>query len=103
MEAIRTNLGVLSEYSKLIDVRKHMDPHVTLPRWHQVISKIINGLQDFPQASEAVLKLIEDERPKDSPVYVKMNKKFSSSIESGVEELSVAGNGEDTTPENFNE
>src|SRR5215475_3642701 len=47
MEAIRTNLGVLSEYSKLIDVRKHMDPHVTLPRWHQVISKIINGLQDF--------------------------------------------------------
>jgi len=95
MEAIRTNLAVLSEYAKLIDVRKHMDPHVTLPRWREVISKIVNDLQNFPQASEALLKVIEDERPKDSPVYVK-NKEFNSSIETGIEQLSGARNGEDT-------
>ena len=95
MEAIRTNLSVLSEYAKLTDVRKHIDPHVTLPRWREVMNKIVTGLQDIPQASEALLKVIEDERPKDRPDYVKMNKKFNSSIETGVEQVSVAGNGED--------
>src|SRR5262249_29501463 len=103
MEAIRTNLSVLSEYAKLTDPREHMDPHVTLPRWHEALTKIFNGLQDIPQAREALLKVIEEEAPKNSPVYVKVNKKFNSSIETGVEHLSVAGNGEDTTPENFNE
>src|SRR5215813_11785735 len=103
MEAIRTTLGVLSEYAKLTDVRKHMDPHVTLQRWHEVMTQIFNGLQDIPQAREALLKVIEDEGPKDSPDYVKMNKKFNSSIETGVEQLSVSGNGEDTAPENLNE
>src|SRR5215813_5125802 len=96
MEAIKTTLGVLSEYAKLIDVRKHIDPHVTLQRWHEVMNKIVTGLQDIPQASEALLKVIEDERPKDSPDYVKMNKKFNSSIETGVEQLTGAGNGECT-------
>src|SRR5262249_43200844 len=96
LEAIKTTLGVLSEYAKLIDVRKHIDPHVTLPRWRQVMSKILNGLQGIPGADEALTKVIEDEGPKDSPDYVKMNKKFNSSIETGVEQLSVAGNGEDT-------
>jgi hypothetical protein len=96
MEAIRTNLDVLSEYAKLTDVRKHIDPHVTLPRWREVITKFVNGLQDIPQASEALLKVIEDERTKDSPDYVKMNKKFNSSIETSVEQLSGARNGEDT-------
>ena len=103
MEAIRTNLSVLSEYAKLTDVRKHIDPHVTLPRWREVMTQIFNGLQDIPQAREALLKVIEDEGPKDSPDYVKMNKKFNSSIETGVEQLSVSGNGEDTAPENHNE
>jgi hypothetical protein len=95
MEAIRTNLCVLSEYARLTNVKKHIDPHVTLPRWHEVMSKIVNGLQDIPQASETLLKLIKAEGPKNSPVYVKMNKKFNSSIETGIEQLSVAGNGED--------
>ena len=103
LEAIKTTLGVLSEYAKLTDAKKHIDPHITLSRWHEVMTQIFNSLQDIPQAREALLKVIEDEGPKDSPDYVKMNKKFNSSIETGVEQLSVSGNGEDTAPENLNE
>src|SRR5262249_8500258 len=96
MEAIRTTLGVLSEYAKLIDVRKHIDPHVTLQRWHEVMTKIFNGLQDIPQAREALLKVIEDEAPKDSRNDVKMNKKFNESKKTAIEQLTGAGNGECT-------
>src|SRR5215813_11525486 len=98
MEAIRTNLSVLSEYAKLTNVKKHIDPHVTLPRWRQVMSKILNGLQGIPGADEALSKVIKEEGPKDSPVYVKVNKKFTDSKKTGIEQLTVAGNGEGTTP-----
>src|SRR5215510_11963456 len=43
LEAIRTTLGVLSEIAKLTDAKKHLDPHVTLPRWHEALTKILNG------------------------------------------------------------
>ena len=72
MEAIRTNLAVLSEYAKLTNAKKHIDPSITLPRWKEVTDKIMVALKDFPGAIEALAKVAKkDEGPQDGPVYVK--------------------------------
>src|SRR5262249_42586802 len=79
MEAIRTNLAVLSEYAKLTNAKKHIDPSITLPRWNEVVAKIMDCLKDIPEARAALSKVVKEEGPQDSPVYVKVNKEISGS------------------------
>src|SRR5215813_838813 len=71
MEAIRTNLAVLSEYAKLTNAKKYIDPSITLPRWKEVVGKIMDCLKDIPEATAALSKVVKEEGPQDSPVYVK--------------------------------
>jgi hypothetical protein len=63
MEAIRTSLAVTTEYAKLTDAKKHIDPHVTLPRWKEVIGKLGEALRTIPEAEAALLKLEKEEGP----------------------------------------
>ena len=79
MESIRTNLAVLSEYAKLTNAKKHIDPSITLPRWNEVVAKIMDCLKDIPEARAALSKVVKEEGPQDSPVYVKANKEISGS------------------------
>jgi len=74
MESIRTNLAVLSEYAKLTNAKKHIDPSITLPRWKEVVGKIMDCLKDIPEATAALSKVVKEEGPQDSPVYVKGDK-----------------------------
>jgi len=100
MEAIRTNLAVLSEYAKLTNAKKNIDPSITLPRWKEVVGKIMDCLKDIPEATAALSKVVKEEGPKDSPVYVKVNKEFSARQETGGEQITTPGNGEGVAPEN---
>jgi len=63
MEAIRTSLAVTTEYAKLTDAKKHIDPHVTLPRWKEVMSKLGEALRTIPEAQAALVKLQKEEGP----------------------------------------
>jgi len=74
MEAIRTNLAVLSEYGKLTSAKKYIDPHVSLPAWNNVMSKLADALNGIPEAQKALLNLMKEEGPQDSRVYVKTEK-----------------------------
>jgi hypothetical protein len=63
MEAIRTSLAITTEYAKLTDAKKHIDPHVTLPRWKEVMSKLGEALRTIPEAQAALVKLQKEEGP----------------------------------------
>jgi len=89
MEAIRTNLAVLSEYAKLTNAKKHIDPSITLPRWKEVVGKIMDCLKDIPEARAALSKVVKEEGPQDSPVYVKGDK---ARKEESVEQTALPGN-----------
>jgi len=89
MEAIRTNLAVLSEYAKLTNAKKHIDPSITLPRWKEVVGKIMDCLKDIPEATAALSKVVKEEGPQDSPVYVKGDK---AKKEESVEQIALPGN-----------
>ena len=89
MESIRTNLAVLSEYAKLTNAKKHIDPSITLPRWNEVVAKIMDCLKDIPEARAALSKVVKEEGPQDSPVYVKGDK---ARKEESVEQIALPGN-----------
>ena len=80
MEAIRTNLAVLSEYARITDAKHHIDPHISLPRWNEVINKITDALKSHPEAQNALRKIAKEEGPQDSPVYVKTERDPQSGI-----------------------
>jgi len=71
LEAIKTSLGVLVELGKLTNAKAHMAPHVVIPRWKEVVGKILDCLKDIPEARAALSKVVREEGPQDSPVYVK--------------------------------
>jgi hypothetical protein len=61
MEAIRTSLAITTEYAKLTNAKKHIDPHVTLPRWKEIIGKLGEALRTIPEAQAALVKLQKEE------------------------------------------
>ena len=71
MESIRTSLAVVSEYAKITNVKKHIDPLIVLPRWHETINRIGNALKAFPEAQAALFKAMKEEGPEDGPGDVK--------------------------------
>ena len=63
MESIRTALAVVAEYAKLTNAKKHLDPHVTLPRWKEIITNLGETFGDIPEARAALVKLQKEEGP----------------------------------------
>lgn len=71
--AITSRLGVLKEYSVLINAPKHLDDRVVLPRWHQVIMNLSEKLKDIPGAIDALTEWAQEQGPKNTGILVKTN------------------------------
>jgi len=89
LEAVKTSLNVIVELGKLTNAKAHMAPHVVIPRWKEVIGKIMDCLKDIPEARAALSKVVKEEGPQDSPVYVKGEK---ARKEESVEQIALPGN-----------
>ena len=69
---INTSLSVATEYAKLVNARKHLDPHISLPRWSQVMQKIAKALENNPEGLRALMGIMQEEGPLDAPKYFRV-------------------------------
>ncbi len=72
LSVINTSLTVSVEYAKLVNAKKHLDPHIALPRWQQVMQKIARALKDNPEGLKALMEIMQEEGPPDAPKYFRV-------------------------------
>jgi hypothetical protein len=65
-KSLQTSLNVARAYADTINVKKHIDQYVSLPRWQQVMQKIAKRLKDIPGALEALGEAISENSPKEN-------------------------------------
>ena len=57
--ALRLNLSSLDTMVRLTNANKMLSSAVTLPRWRQIQAKIIDALQDHPEALRSVMNALD--------------------------------------------
>ena len=65
LTAIRTSLSVVAQFAKVTGATKYLDPHVSLPRWQQIMRKLATALADHPEAQQVLLRVMQEDGPPD--------------------------------------
>lgn len=94
--AIENSLKVARELIDLTSAKKHMDPHVTLPRWSQFLNKLVGALNDEPQALAVLLDFMKEMQAGDHPVAVKVRRILAFGPDGNLSLMRVGENGNTT-------
>jgi hypothetical protein len=69
----------------LTGAQKYMDPHVMLPRWTNMMGKLLDAFKNNPEAIEILLQFMESEGPKGTVVATKAQRLLENGKEIAID------------------